>query len=790
MEYHLDLNSTRAKNSRYASKYANKTAVIVYKVLIVLLLLTGVSLLIWQKSPYGWIIMIPATWTIMFYAWSQGSLGDKSYGQRQDQVDDMLEQATLAQLKTDQPSCYDIWKSLEKSEERYFIGNRYLIDESYFENLLSREVGSANKLWGVCKNYQTKYNLSGFSNMAILVALVTSVPNYDQLLKSVKLELAEVETAIPWMRDVLEKRRLVKESKSFGGIGRDWAFGYAPILRALGYNVSHDIEMHGFFSDTKMHEKIVEQMIQMLSSGNGTATLVGETGVGKTTCVHAFAEYILGQPKNSSSVAHHQVIQLDTPTLLANAKNSGQLEELMLKILNEAHKAKNIILFFDDAEVFFGYGSSIDLTHVLQPAIEAHSLKLILAMSPFAWQKITSEGKGGRLQPLNVAPADEENSLAVLRDSISLAEYRNKSVFTYTALKEAYRLGLRYVDNQAMPGAALTILEQAATTAQNQLITSEVVQASVESTYDIKLQASSSSESQKLLDLETELHKQVLSQDRAISVVANALRRARSGVGNPNRPVGTFLFLGPTGVGKTELSKALARTYFSNESSLIRVDMNQYVEQSDVSRLIQPINSQDLSFLGQVRKKPFSVILLDEIEKAHSSVINALLQMLDEGIMKDGEGRDVSFRDAIVIATSNAGADEIRQMISEGQDIDNAESIFSESLMKRGIFAPEFINRFDEIVIFKPLSQTDLVKVVDLIVADINSNLHSQKVQVELSQNAKEWLVEKGYDSKLGARPMRRMVQRYVENTVAKKLLDGSFQPGQTIKLDTVDIIS
>jgi ATP-dependent Clp protease ATP-binding subunit ClpA len=195
----------------------------------------------------------------------------------------------------------------------------------------------------------------------------------------------------------------------------------------------------------------------------------------------------------------------------------------------------------------------------------------------------------------------------------------------------------------------------------------------------------------------------------------------------------------------------------------------------------------ELGFLGEVRKKPFSVILLDEIEKAHSSVVNALLQMLDEGVMRDSDNRPVSFRDAIIIATSNAGADDIRRSIEEGRELADLETTFVDTLVSRGSFAPEFLNRFDEVVLFKPLSQEDLISVIDLIVQGINKTLDTQKVQVALTDGAKRWLVAKGYDSKLGARPMRRVVQRYVENIVAQRLLRHSVQAGDVVKLDTSD---
>lgn len=790
VEYVLNTESNRAKRARYARVYGDKWLVITYKIVAIFAFVAGIGLLLVDR-PIGWVVLLPAAFAVTLLVWVKGDLSKDTFEAMQDgqtfHIDHGLEFTTLAKLKDNNPSAFEVWQSLGGSEEQYFLGNRFLIDASYFEQLLDKNPGSAQQMWGIAEQYKNRYELQGYTNMVLLVALVASVPGHEQILKSIQLDMADVETAIPWTRDVLQKRKLAQAKKFFGGIGRDWAYGYTPMLRYLGHNVSQTIETQGFFSDTNMHEKIIAQMIQMMNQGNGTVTLIGDTGVGKTTCVHAFAEHILTNKSVPSKIRHNQVVELDAPTLIANAKNPGQLEELMLRIFQEAHKAKNIILFFDDAEVFFGHGSNIDLSHVIQPALEANSLRIILAMSPVAWQRLSGTNAVARMQPLNIAPADEESTLSVLRDSISLAEYRNKVVFTYQALREGYKLGSRYVTNLAMPGAALQLLEQTATTAGQQLITQAIVQASVEQMYGIKLQTSNQIESRKLLNLEQELHKYVINQDRAVQVVADALRRSRSGVGNPNRPVGTFLFLGPTGVGKTELSKALARVYFGAESSLIRVDMNQYVSPDDVHRLIQPMNGEELGLLGEVRKKPFSVILLDEIEKAHSSVVNALLQTLDEGVMRDSDNRAVSFKDAIIIATSNAGADEIRSMIDAGQNIDEAEATFVETLIKKGSFAPEFVNRFDEVVIFKPLTPDELVQVIDIIIKGINASLDSQKVKVRLTEEAKRWLVDKGYDAKLGARPMRRMAQRYVENTVAKRLLDRSIQSGGVVELDVKD---
>jgi ATP-dependent Clp protease ATP-binding subunit ClpA len=266
-------------------------------------------------------------------------------------------------------------------------------------------------------------------------------------------------------------------------------------------------------------------------------------------------------------------------------------------------------------------------------------------------------------------------------------------------------------------------------------------------------------------------------------VVSDALRRARAGVRNQNRPIGTFLFLGPTGVGKTELAKALADVYFGGEGRMIRLDMNEFVRNDDVLRLIADGADDPSSLTAQAMKQPFSVVLLDEIEKAHPTVLSTLLQLLDEGILRDIKNREISFRDTIVIATSNAGADRIREYIERGYKLEQFEQQFIDELINSNQFRPEFLNRFDEIVTFQPLGKSELLQVVDLILAGVNKTMATQKISVNVSQDAKLFLVEKGYDPRLGARPMRRVVQRAVENTVAKQMLGGSVAPGSTIEI-------
>jgi ATP-dependent Clp protease ATP-binding subunit ClpC len=327
-------------------------------------------------------------------------------------------------------------------------------------------------------------------------------------------------------------------------------------------------------------------------------------------------------------------------------------------------------------------------------------------------------------------------------------------------------------------------MESAAGYAEKGLVTMNSVQQAIEKTLGVKAGvAKGELERETLLNLETRIHERMVNQTRAVQVVSDALRRARAGVRNENRPIGTFLFLGPTGVGKTELARALADIYFGGEDRMIRLDLNEYVRPEDVSRLIADGADDPMSLTARAMKQPFSVILLDEIEKAHPSVLTTLLQLLDEGILRDVKNREISFRDAIIIATSNAGADRIREYIERGYKLEQFEQQFTDELISSNQFRPVFLNRFDEIILFRPLEKPELLQVVDLILAGINKTLALQKITVAVDEDAKLYLVEKGYDPRLGARPLRRVVQRAVENTVARQMLTGSVEPGSTITI-------
>ncbi len=549
-------------------------------------------------------------------------------------------------------------------------------------------------------------------------------------------------------------------------------------------------------SELPQYREIIAKMIDKLSSnGQKNIALIGADGVGKTTVVESFASQIMdGRNNIPSELRYNQVVILGASALISAAPGRGELEQLVNYIFVEAYSAKNIVLCLDNAHLFFEDAiGSADLSNLLLPILEAGRLKMILAIDQQAFLQISTRNSSlaNTLNTLQVVPANFEETLSVMQDEITILEQKYNVFYFYQALKTAYELSSRYIFNLEMPGRAVKLLEMSAAFADNGLVSSASVEQAIEKSMNVKIStAHQEDEKSKLLNLESLIHRRMIGQAPAVSAVANALRRARAGVRNRDRPIGTFLFLGPTGVGKTELAKTLADVYFEGEDNMIRLDLNEYVGLNDVERLIADGADNPTSLTAQVMKKPFSVILLDEIEKAHPNVLTALLQVLDEGILRDTKNREVSFRDSIIIATSNAGSERIRELINRGYDIEKSEQIIVDDLISSNQFRPEFLNRFDEVTIFTPLKKSELLQIVDLIILGVNKTLANQKVVVKITDEAKMLLTEAGYDPRLGARPMRRVVQRVVENTVARKMLAGEVAAGSEILITAETIQS
>jgi ATP-dependent Clp protease ATP-binding subunit ClpA len=376
----------------------------------------------------------------------------------------------------------------------------------------------------------------------------------------------------------------------------------------------------------------------------------------------------------------------------------------------------------------------------------------------------------------------------ILEDTAITLEYRSGFMVSYEAIRDAYRLSGQYMQELAYPGKAIDLLEHAAAYAESKIITAGSVAQAIEKIKGVKVSKVQAPEADILLNLEDKIHARMINQTRAVGVVAAALRRTRAGVANEARPVGSFLFLGPTGVGKTELAKSLAAVYFGDESQMIRLDMSEYQQVSDVDRLLSDGGDDTQSLILAIRKQPFSVVLLDEVEKAHPNILNLLLQMLDEGKLTDINGKPASFASAIIIATSNAGSNQIIKEVLGGRNLQEFERPFIDQLIASNQFKAELINRFDEVVLFRPLSQAELKDVAKLMMNGVNKTLAQKNISVSLTEAALNKIVEVGYDPVFGARPMRRTIQKMIEDAIAVRILRGNIAPGQAVILDVNDL--
>lgn len=759
----------------------------------VLLVIMGAGLLVIGISA-GWILVGLAAIPAMVHRWYQRYLKQLPAGDRKD-VSSLLAGDVLGRLPI-KPTVDDVVRAIGSTVSGQFMGARFGLSTSLLQSLASGIQDDIATLWSKADDIRQENGLGEINGACLAAAIVRLFPNYQSIIAQVHLDDVDIDQGIMWQKHLLDLVASQQKPRRTGGIARDWSFGWTPLLTRFGQNISEQISRgSGILTvNVASHLEAIDQLLDTFGNGGKqNAVLVGQAGTGKTTIIHAFAERLLDASADvPSNLKFRQVFILDSSSLIAAAPGRGELEDLIMRVLSEAYSAKNIIICLDNAQLFFEEGvGSVDLANVLQPILDAGNLRVILSMDEQRYLQISQRNASltNTLNRINVEPANEQETRIVLQEQLLFVEIQRNVTYMYQAVKEAYRLSERYVHDLAMPGRAMKLLESAAGYSESGLVTMNSVQTAIEKTIGVKAGVSNTADDkERLLNMEELIHKRMVNQVRAVNVVSDALRRARAGVRNQNRPIGTFLFLGPTGVGKTELSKALAEVYFGGEDRLVRIDLNEYVRPEDVSRLIADGADDRSSLTAQVMRQPFSVVLLDEIEKAAPEVLATLLQLLDEGILRDIKNREISFRDAIVIATSNAGADRIREYIERGYQVEQFEQQFIDELINSNQFRPEFLNRFDEVVVFRPFKKEELMQVCDLILASVNKTLASQQVSVVVHDDAKELLVEKGYDPRLGARPMRRVVQKAVENTVAKQMLSGSVAPGDqiTITLDQV----
>ena len=623
----------------------------------------------------------------------------------------------------------------------------------------------------------------------------------SEILYDLNVDLDKIRNIVEWIR---VNDLLVKQSRSFrksaifkpkGGLDRAMTAAATPTLDHFSQDLTL-LAKFGYLEPCVGRDHEIEEIFRAMEASRQSVILTGNPGVGKMNIIEGIAR-LMAAEEVPEIIQDKRLVSLSIARLVSGAR-PAEAQGRLMKIIDEIRRSGNIVLFVQDIQDMSGITSgseeSLDLSEVLVAEMSNGSFFCFATASSIDYSRyIENSALGNVMQKININEPDPNQAIQILESKTGRIEYQNKVYFSYGAIEQAVKLSDRYIHDRFLPEKAIKVIEQVAVFTRKKkghksVVLAEDVAELISQKVKIPLTRITEKEGEKLLKLEEEIHLRIVGQEEAVKMVSAALRRARAELRDTNRPIANFLFLGPTGVGKTELAKTVAEVYFGAEDNMVRIDMSEYQEAGSINKLIgsPPGNGSEGTggYLTEaVRKNPFTLLLLDEIEKAHPDILNAFLQLMDDGRLTDGIGRTVDFTNVILIATSNAGTDFIQEKIKENWDINEIrEKLIDEKI--KSYFAPEFINRFDGVIVFKPLDMSEVIAIAKLLLKKVEDRLAVKGINLQISEEVVEELSRRGFDPKFGARPLRRVIQESVDNVLANYLIKGKIDRRDTVVLE------
>ncbi|MEK7669574.1 MAG: AAA family ATPase [Patescibacteria group bacterium] len=659
-----------------------------------------------------------------------------------------------------------------------------------------------------CKNFvyaersfvmSSSINLEGDSIdlSSYAIALYDSDKSLQSFLSQNSINKEEFEGSATWVMKMEEQKH--RKERFWGrenlgvipSIGTSWSYGIATDLGKFGVSFENSVNISLFDIENGYRDKEVQLLENILERGSEANVIIidDDEGVVRDIVGRLLKKIKLGT--SLPSLDHKNIVELDWNALVAFHKNKNELETEILKIFNQAISAGNIILYIRDLSGFVSSTKvmGINLSSLISSHISSNSLQVVASAtnSDFHFFIETNPTLLEKFERIIPDLAGVEVSVGVLLEQALFIEKQYGIVFSYPAILALAKSADQFITYGEMPGKALDILVEIAPWAAEHsmyILKENDVSIFVSEKTGITTGVIKEKEAEKIEHLEELLHKRVVGQNEAINGIASAVRRARSGVGNPKRPISSFLFIGPTGVGKTEVSKSLTESFFGDEKKMVRFDMSEYSSPEALSQLIGDFVMNKSGLLAsKIRDNPYGVLLLDEFEKAAPDVLDLFLQILDEGVFTDALGRQVNCRNLIIIATSNAGSDMIWETIRSGSNLIKSKDTIINSIIKDKIFRSELINRFDGVIFFHPLQNNELESVARLGLEKLARRLKEKNIELVINQDIINFLVEKGSDPQFGGRSINRAIQNEIEDLIARKIVSGKAKPGSKIEI-------